>query len=227
MLTEQLSQLSYCDLLQLAKTLDLPTSRSRSKLIEIICKQYNDLQKYISYTYIKQLGVEGKDGRTFLALDKNGREVAIKIFKPSKSIKSIQKEAQLQMIAFQHGIAPEIYECNAEGRFIVMEKMDVNLFDCFRKQQGKLTIAQQKAIITLFHKLDECKVFHGDPNPLNFMCKNGKWFIIDFGLSKLITKRNMSKYSSEPNITYMPLGFKMKLQSVYSDCKLEYIDQFC
>lgn len=222
-----LNELPIIQLKQIAKKFNVQTNTNKHKLIQNILEQYYDIKKYISYTYIKQLGAEGKDGRSFLAKNEHGEEFAIKIFKKNKSSIQIEREAQLQKIASEYGISPKIKEYDSQGKFIVMDKLDVNLYDLFCKQNGKLTKGQQKEIINLFKKLDKCGVFHADPNPLNFMNKHGKWYIIDFGFAKLINNNLIAKYGETPNITYMPLGFKLKLQEIHKDVKLDYIEQYC
>jgi len=191
-----------------------------------IFDQYCKLRKYTSYTYLEQLGREGKEGRTFLALDKDSKQVAIKVFKKDKKASDIEREAKMQMIASEHGLSPKVLHYDTNGRFLVMEKMDENLYDCFTKQNGQLTVEQQKAVIHLCNKLDECKVFHADPNPLNFMSKNNKWYIIDFGFAMPIETRTIIRFGETPNIKYMPKGFFNKLRKIYPDTKLEYIQKY-
>jgi len=226
-LLSDLESLSDRKLKKIATSFGIRHGDTREDTIKNIYDQYNDVKKYISYTYIKQLGKEGKDGRTFLALDRNHKEVAIKIFRKNKKASSIEREAKLQAEAAKIGISPKVIEYDGHAKYIVMEKLDSTLFDYFRKQQGQLTLDQQKAVIDLFHKLDKCKIFHGDPNPLNFMEKNGKWYIIDFGFAKPINSKTIPRYGETPNMKYMPLGFKLKLTRIYDKCKLHYIEKYC
>jgi serine/threonine protein kinase len=220
-LSTELQNLPMAKLKDILKQFDIGYSREDSKktLIKYIVDRYTDVKRYVSYTYIRQLGSEGKDGRTFLARNDSGEEFAIKIFKNSKSSSGIEREARLQTIAAEHGLSPKVKEYSGTGKYIVMDVLDVNLYDVFCKQKGQLSKAQQKSVIKLFKKLDECGVFHGDPNPLNFMSKNGKWYIIDFGFAKPV------KPGEKPNMKYMPLGFKLKLKEVYSQVNLDYIDE--
>lgn len=220
---DELKELSYQCLYDIAKRYEVPVSKNREELIQNIYKRYCDVKKYVSYTFIRQLGREGKDGRTFLALDHNNQEVAIKMFRKDKKSSSIEREAKLQIIASKYGLSPKVIEYNGDAKYIVMEKLDENLYDCFCSQNGQLTHEQQKEIIKLFKKLDECKVFHGDPNPLNFMKKDGQWYIIDFGFAKPINDKINMKYTKNPNMKYMSLGFLLQLRSVYPKCKLDYI----
>jgi serine/threonine protein kinase len=224
-LLSELENISTDDLKIIASKFSIQY-KSRKDLIQNIYDRYCDVKKYVSYTYIRQLGREGKDGRTFLAIDSQSREIAIKIFRKNKSTKSIEREASLQIIASEYGISPIVYDYSGKGKYIAMEKLDKNLYDCFCEQNGQLTIKQQKSLISLFKKLDECGVFHLDPNPLNFMKKDGKWYVIDFGFSKPINAKNQARYGKNPNIKYMPLGLKLKLCKIYKHCRLEYFDNY-
>lgn len=227
-LLTELTELPIRDLKKIARKFQIPYHKiSKDKLIQNIHKRYCEVKKYVSYTYVRQLGREGKDGRTFLAIDENKNEVAIKIFKKNKSSRSIKREAKLQQTAAEHGISPRVLNYDGEGKYIVMEKLDINLWDCFCKQKGQLDKKQQKAIIHLFEELDKCKVFHGDPNPLNFMKKGNKWYVIDFGFAKPINDTTIAKYGATPNMKYMPLGFLKKIKDIYKESKLEYIEKYC
>ena len=227
-LKEELKLLSTKEIKNILNNFNISFSnQSKSQLIDMVCDRYYDMKKYISYTYVRQLGHEGKDGRTFLARTEDGKECAVKIFKKDKGSKSIKREASLQMIAADYGISPHVIDYDAHGKYIVMEKLDTNLYDLFCEQKGQLTIPQQKAIIKLFKKLDKCGVFHMDPNPLNFMSKNGKWYVIDFGFSKLISEETDQRYGKNPNIKYMPLGFLLKLREIYQGSTLKYIEKYC
>ena len=70
-----------------------------------------------------------------------------------------------------------------------MDKLDKNLFDILKENKGKLSLKTQKRMIEIFKKLDEIGVYHGDPNPLNFMEKDGELYIIDFGFGSKIDEK--------------------------------------
>ena len=62
-------------------------------------------------------------------------------------------------------------------------------------------------------KLDQCKVFHADSNLINYMLKDDKIYIIDFGMSKLIDDKLIKKLNTNtPNLEFMNLGFILKLK---------------
>jgi serine/threonine-protein kinase RIO1 len=217
--TDELRILTKTELECILHKFHLPKSKTKEDMIKHILLHYNALKKYISYDYIKQLGYEGRDGKTFLAKNDNKEEFAIKIFKDGKSQKSIFKEAELQMKAYP--IAPKVYEVEPNGKYIVMEKLDYTLLDILKKQNYVLKPSQQQRIIKLFSQLDALGVFHADPNPQNFMVKNNKWYMIDYGLAKPIKK------NETPNMKYMPIGFYLQLKRLLPNISLEIIELHC
>ncbi len=73
-------------------------------------------------------------------------------------------------------------------------------------------------LCVIFEKLDEVKVFHGDSNILNYMIKNDKVYIIDFGFSREITDRLVKKLGTDtPNTNIMTLGLILKLKELNCD----------
>jgi len=223
---DDLNEFSDRRLKKFSKEFGLDHTQEREQLINNIIERYNDIKKYLNFTYIRQLGHEGKDGRTFLAKDAYGEECAVKIFKKNKNPKSILREVKLQKIASKQGLSPIVYNFDVDGRYIAMEKLDMNLYDIFINQNGQLTIPQQKSIIGIFEQLDQCKIFHADPNPLNFMIKNNRWYIIDFGFAKPINKKTIDKFGDNPNMTYMPIGLFLKLREINPNVKLDYLKEF-
>jgi serine/threonine protein kinase len=200
--------------------------KDKEQLITQIIDKHNKLQKYIDYTFIKQLGFEGKDGRTFLAKDSKNKKVAIKFFKEIKSSKLIQKEAELQSIASQYNISPKVLTVNIYDKFIAMELCDKTLYDILKEQNGSLTLSQQKEILNIFKVLDECKVFHRDPNVVNFMTRKGKLNIIDFGFAIPINNYCINRYGTDPNQKYMVTGLLIKLQKLFPNQKYKLLDNY-
>ena len=104
-------------------------------------------------------------------------------------------------------------EYDTVGKYIVMEKLDTHLKDVLEKQKGVFSEYNQKQLIKIFKLLDKSKVFHADSNILNYMYKNKKLYIIDFGMSKEIDDKLIKKLgTSTPNIDFMTLGFVLKLK---------------
>ena len=184
------------------------------------------------YKIIKQLGVEGKEGTCYLVENRKGEQYAMKCFAKSKSPTTLQKEALAQKEVAKYDLAPKIKEVNEDEKFIVMDYLDKNLFDIVKKNDGNIPDIYQKKIGNLITKLDETGVFHGDPNPANFMLKGQKMYIIDFGFAKDIDDRLIKKYDTEtPNKKFMPIGLILKLKEIYRNHNpnIEYkvLSQFC
>lgn len=220
----QFEQQTVRELRACAKDLGLPIPKTKKQLVQLLTQHYHDAHKFMHYDYVRQLGHEGKDGRTFLAkhID-TGKEYAVKIFKKEKSPIAIRREARLQQQASEAGLAPAVHDVDGDGRFIVMDVLDTNLFDLFRQQGGTLTVKQQKDVLHLFDQLDAIGIFHQDPNLLNFMYKGKKLYIIDFGMAKTITSAVRSRFGPTPNKNYMPLGFYLKATQIHPQCTLSYI----
>ena len=167
--------------------------------------------------YIKkeQLGDKGKEARTFLVIDKFDCEYAMKIFRKNKASNKIVEEVTLQRKCSDAGISPKVVDYDTEKKFIVMEKMDGHLIDHMKMTKGILSENLQNQLISIYKKLDKLKIFHGDANILNYMMKDGKIFIIDFGFSKEITPAFLKKLNtSAANYDLMLLGFILKLKDM-------------
>ena len=167
----------------------------------------------------------GKDGIVYTLLYR-GREYAVKQFKPTKSLNRIQLEANLQQKAARVGLSPKVKECNLDKRYIRMDKLDSSLYKLMHKKGGKLSIKYQKAIVEMANKLDKIGIFHNDPNIANFMIKDGKLYIIDYGFAKPINKTIIKKYTSTPNKKYMIWGFLLKCREEFGpDIKYSYLSK--
>ena len=220
-----IQNMSFNELKRIAREYKLP-GKSKKELVSSIKTHYNELKKWVKYSFIKQLGTKGKDGRTFLVKDDKRNEYALKLFTPTKKNSRIQKEVDLQMIAAKGGVAPKVVDYDVDGKYIVMEKLNTTLYDYFVKQNGQLTIEQQKAVVRLFKKLDKCGILHNDPNPLNVMKKGKRWYMIDYGMSKKISPMVLERWGKTPNLTCMTIGLIVQLRGVYADAKLEYLERF-
>jgi len=181
-------------------------------------QKLNKLESKGRYNLITQLGSKGKEGTTFHVKNKRGDEFAMKTFAKSKSSNTLQKEAYYQSQAAKHGIAPKIKEINETEKFIVMDKLDRNLFDIIKKNNGEIPEHFQKEIINVISKMDQTGVFHGDPNPANFMIKGNNMYMIDYGFARDIDDKLIRKYKTEtPNQKFMILGLILKLKEIYRD----------
>lgn len=176
----------------------------------------------------KTLGQPGKEGVAKLVWDQRDRVHRIKKqFRSTKSRNTLEKEANLQKAASTYGISPRVLEINTDKKFIVMEKMgSKTLVDIIRenKAQNKplLSNEQQYEILGLFKRLDTIGIFHGDPNPYNFLKfpidyhtkeLRGKFGLIDYGFGKLIKGASELKvYNGKPNISLMTVGLLVLLK---------------
>tara|TARA_Y200000002_G_C22661429_1_gene655895 strand:+ start:433 stop:1152 length:720 start_codon:yes stop_codon:yes gene_type:complete len=188
--------------------------KSKKQLIEDLLQKHYENQKN-KYTQIKQLGKSGKEGTVYLVKYRN-KEYALKQFRSHKVDEKIIKEAKMQQICSKKGISPKIKEVNTLCKYIVMEKMDNSLMDIIKKYKGKIPKKYQKEIINIVSKLDNIKIFHGDPNPMNFMFKNNKLYLIDYGFAKEINSNLIQKHGTKtPNKKFMIIGLLLQLKETY------------
>ncbi len=165
----------------------------------------------IKYELVGQLGEKGKEGRTLLVEDKFACQYAMKTFRRNKSADKLMEEITLQRACSDAGISPKIVDYCLDEKYVVMERMDCHLLDKMKQTGGILTSGEQNQLIDIFKKLDRVKVFHGDANVLNYMMRDGKIYIIDFGFSQPITEKLKTKLGAK-NLNYelMLLGFVLK-----------------
>ena len=161
-----------------------------------------------------QLGLDGKEGKTFAAKTKkrfSGKvlgldvtaparsAVAVKTFKPKKSVNRIHKEAELQQKCAAVGASPMVLGVSNTERYIVMKQMDSLPAETFKGQEMPENL--QYGICGLMGLMDEACVLHNDMNARNVMLdSSGRPWMIDFGLSKSITKAVTRKHGEHPNI---------------------------
>ena len=190
-----------------------PVRLAKLKLKEKPKEKIKEIVSKNQYEIKQQLGLKGKDGKTFLVVDKFGYEYAMKSFRANKSSRAIIEEADIQRVCASHGVAPKIIDVDTQSKCIVMEKMDYHLLDEINSTGGILTEHRQKELIKIFKIMDKIKILHGDVNLLNYMVKNGKLYMIDFGLGKRITPEFKKEVNSDnPNIDLSLLGFILKLK---------------
>jgi tRNA A-37 threonylcarbamoyl transferase component Bud32 len=117
-------------------------------------------------------------------------------------------------MAADFGVSPNVIDVDTVSKYIVMEKMDNNLMDLI-KNQGTITKKQQKDIIKLYKTLDKAKVFHRDVNLLNYMYRDEKLYLIDFGMAKEITSSIKNSLGTDkPNMQIMPLVLALKIRDI-------------
>lgn len=214
---EELNLINFNKLKQMARNMGLKIRRSKEDIIKDIAAAFDEYNTYKTekldkYTRKHQLGEKGKEGTTYLVVTADGKEYAMKTFRKQKSSVTLRREANLQKMAADAGVAPNVIDIDTVSKYIVMEKMDSHLYDLLKKQKGVLLKKYQKQIIYIYKKLDQARVFHGDVNLMNYMLKGGKLYIIDFGMAKETTLLLTKKLgTSTPNINIMTLGMILKL----------------
>ena len=215
-----LDEYTFGELKKLAFDMGLKSRRSRKEYIRDISHAFDEYKKYKTdkidkYTKVRQLGNKGKEGVTYLVNDKNGKEFAMKTFRKTKSSNTLKREYSFQKRASLAGISPRVVEYDTVSKYIVMEKMDEHLLDVIKNKKGELPRKYQQQIIDIFQTLDSIDVFHADSNILNYMLKNGKVYIIDFGFAKEINSRLTKKLKTNvPNVCFMTLGLVLKLRDM-------------
>lgn len=225
-----LENYTYAELKDMAKYMELNIKRSKSDLIKEITEAFREYETYKrdkldKYIRGNQLGKKGKEGTTYQVTSKDGKVYAMKTFRKQKSSVTLRKEAELQKLAADLGVSPNVIDIDTVSKYIVMEKMDCHLLDMVREQGGILSRKQQNDLIKIYKKLDKAGVFHGDANLLNYMYKDGKLYVIDFGMAREITFSLRKKLgTNNPNMDIMTLGLALKLRELnFSESSYEHI----
>lgn len=210
-------EMSLKDLKSLADTLNVKYRRSISDLISDIREA-----KHQSYKIGKQIGNDGRDSKVY-EVTINGKKYALKQYKKSKSPKKIRNEADMQITLSVHGISPKVIDVDLDRKYIVMQKLSSHLFT----DDANIIIKDkhQKQLSRIYKIMDEECIFHNDPNPLNYMLKNNKVFVIDFGMSKYINSSLRKKLNSDnPNTEIMTLGIVLKMKALnYNPLSYKYL----
>jgi tRNA A-37 threonylcarbamoyl transferase component Bud32 len=216
---EYVNTLSCSELKVFAKKIGVKgiTKLDKQELLDLVYKVISN--RFVSLGMTS--GKPGKEGIAKIVWDQKDKIHRIKKqFKNTKSGNTLTKEAEIQKLASVHGISPEIFEIDVSKKHIIMEKMDSStLIDIIIKNEKAkkplLSVSQQRELLALFKKLDEVGIFHGDPNPLNFMrfpleyhkkSVAGKMGLIDYGFGKIIKSGDYKEYFGKPNESLMVVG---------------------
>jgi serine/threonine protein kinase len=155
-----------------------------------------------------QLGHSGQTARVHAS-----GQNAVKIFNADIPAERIRREAVLQREAARQGLAPRVVSWDSTS--ITMERMDETLYHRLKRDGFRMAEPLQRRFIEILRGLDELRIFHGDPNPLNFMLKDGRLYIGDFGMASRITAATAAEHRTwGVNMAYMPMGFLMRLADV-------------
>lgn len=160
---------------------------------------------------IKQLGEKGSEAVVFL-IESKRKKYALRIIENMKPLRDFQREASYQKRCAGRNISPKVFLIDDSTQTIVMELMDTHLTTELRRN-GRLTKKHQKEIIEILDILDDLKIFHGDANLLNYMVKDNKVFIIDFGMAQDVTDELVQSLgTSTPNRDLGLLAITLKLK---------------
>jgi tRNA A-37 threonylcarbamoyl transferase component Bud32 len=221
---DHLDTLSFQELKDLAKSMDIPSCRSKDAYVEAIggaFKEYDSHKRRTigKYEVIEQMG--GKDSMMY-RVSRRGKEYAMKTFVKSKSSDKIRDEVEMQALAADAGVAPKVVEFDTLSKYIVMELMDCHLTSAMERQKEKngprILKYQQLRIIDIFNRLDDAGIFHNDSNLANFMLSGRDVYMIDFGFAKHVNERLIKKVGTErPNLRMMTISLILKLKELKCD----------
>ena len=218
------------ELKKLCNDMTLPIRRNKDGMIKEIIVAFKEYEEYkrnkvSRWNRLEQLGNKGKEGIVYEVVDKKGTSYAMKTFRKTKSSVTLKREVTLQERGAKAGISPKIYDYDTVNKTIVMEKMDYHLIHKINDKERSLSVKQQKDIITIYTKLDNIGVLHGDVNLLNYMYKGSKLYMIDYGFAKDINPALIKKLGTDkPNMTLMLLGIIFKLkESGFTDKSYSYL----
>ena len=154
------------------------------------------------YTVRGVLG-EGAQGKTYHAVDGEGRSVAIKRFdvrgaKGWKDVELAEREARV-LSTLDHPLVPRYIEHFEDegGLFLVMEKVEGETLEAIRKREGALDedevrrfLADADRALTYLHGR-AAPIVHRDIKPRNVVRRpNGSYVLVDFGaVAELIQKK--------------------------------------
>ena len=167
----------------------------------------------------KILGEKGKEGYALVVKTNRGTMIA-KVFKKSKSPKTLLREYEFSKKAGEHGIGPKVYGANTKFKYIMMEMMKETLPQALQRRKLKsIPEKWQIQIYENYKKLDELKIYHNDPNPLNFMLdKNDNMKLIDYGFARKF-KKGDTNISSIGSLLYSSHQGLVKNKIVKQDPK--------
>lgn len=215
-----LESYNLTELKEMASRMDLPARKGKKEMIKDITDAFLEYEEYKKdkvdkYTRKYQLGNKGKEGITYLVIDKNGKEYAMKTFRKGKSSTNLTKECELQKLAASVGVAPRVYDYDTVGKWILMEKMDGHLFEKIKEDKGVVKKRDQQRLLEIFENLDKVGVFHNDANICNYMLKNDQIYLIDYGFSKEIVPQLKKKLGTDrPNKKLMLIGLILKFKEM-------------
>lgn len=165
-----------------------------NNIIEILDANKNKYEKLLKKSgYIWKYVIErGKSG-TGVVVEKDNLQYVAKFY-DKITTRKLKQEIQWQKMAAKKEISPNIVFSDINNKFIIMEKLDETLVENFIRNGGcVLPINTTSQLLKIFTILDSLNILHSDPGLSNFMFKNDKLYIIDFG-DAIKKKKNKSNY---------------------------------
>ena len=208
----ELSQCSLVQLRKLAKEANVRGKGGSRKILESELARFYIERSRAKYPCKHLLG-KGSDGSVYTC-KVGSKNAVIKLFHPSKTFSRITKEIELQEKAALAKLSVHLLDSDASAKYIVMPLLYTSLYDLYVRQGYVLKSNQMKDVKKLLRQYDAIGIFHGDPNPANFMyTKSGKLVLIDFGFAEYITDDLRIRYGNAPNYTRMLKGLVTYLES--------------
>lgn len=161
------------------------------KILDVDKTKYEKLLKNSGYIW-KYVIERGKTG-TGVVVEKDNLQYVAKFY-DKITTRRLKQEIQWQEMAAEKGISPNIVFSDINNKFIIMEKLDETLVENFIRNGGcVLPINTTSQLLRIFTILDSLNILHSDPGLSNFMFKNDKLYIIDFG-DAIQKKQKKSNY---------------------------------
>ena len=116
------------------------------------------------------------------------------------------------------------------GKYLNYNCLAISYYDCSLAtyiQNNRLTLKEINEytiqLLSIINEIHNNFVIHRDIKPDNFMFKNNKLYIIDYGYSQLIDKKLIKKYNTKNlNHKFMILGFILRIRELFKDNTINY-----
>ena len=114
---------------------------------------------------------------------------------PNTSAEDVLREATLQRLAAEYGLAPCVLETDEES-FITMEDIgEMNLADLYGEKIEDIPVSIKRDIWNILWALYSCcGIEYTDVTPYNFIEKDGRVWILDFGHARKIIRGDIDPW---------------------------------
>lgn len=189
----------------------------RDEKSEASSLRYDECDRNVQEYEKKELLGKGANGRVYQLCDADKKcPYVLKVvdLKKTTDVKQFEIEVTNQMRASKLGIAPHVLDawiCHVEKHkargFIAMEYLDISLKKYLRLHKTEFSdqfldqvVAQIQMSVDSLHLIG---IEHGDLNENNIYYKNGRFLLIDFGLSGPRGHPKKPGRSDEKELTYL------------------------